>query len=481
MTHIDEIWGRTGRYVLLASLYLSQGLPFGFFTQALPVMLREANVSLAAIGFSTLLSLPWVLKFLWAPLIDRGPPGILARLGYRRGFILPLQLISAAALFAVGWIGDEVLAVVLAAVFFTNLFAATQDIATDGLAVDILRPAERGTGNGIQVAAYRAGMIVGGGALLVAFELLGWRAAFSLMGGLLLVATVPVALLRDRPTPEDARQSSTPPPRHHAPAVAAEATSVGISVGPTTSSARRQSLVLVLHQAKATFVDFAKRPGMGAWIVVLVAAKFGDNLATGMLRPALVDLGYSLGEIGWMVGTIGFATSLGGALAGGALVPKLGGHRAVLLFAGAQALVVSGYFVLFAYDIEDFDLMAIVVALDHWFGGMATAALFARMMDACGRRHSATDFTVQASVVVLATGIGSAFSGILAQALGYTAYFGLGAAASFACVGLMWTAARRTGALFARTDDAAHNDDDDDDDRDRGAANDDDDRLSGGQ
>ncbi|MCA9710059.1 MAG: MFS transporter, partial [Myxococcales bacterium] len=82
---------------LLATLYFSQGLPFGFFTQALPALMRQQGVSLAAIGLSTLLALPWGLKFLWAPLVDRHAH---ARAGARRGWLLPLQLLSAAVLVA---------------------------------------------------------------------------------------------------------------------------------------------------------------------------------------------------------------------------------------------------------------------------------------------------------------------------------------------------------------------------------------------
>ena len=76
---------------LLASLYVCQGLPFGFFTQALPVLLRKQGVSLEAIGLSSLLALPWALKFVWAPLVDRyfwpgvgRRPGLRPRLARRR-------------------------------------------------------------------------------------------------------------------------------------------------------------------------------------------------------------------------------------------------------------------------------------------------------------------------------------------------------------------------------------------------------------
>ncbi len=184
------------------------------------------------------------------------------------------------------------------------------------------------------------------------------------------------------------------------------------------------------------------------WVVVLVVAKLGDNLATGMVRPALVDEGYSFADIGWMVGGVGFAASLAGALIGGSLVRPLGGKRALITFTALQACAVTGYFLVFAGG-GDENAMTTVVAADHLFGGMATAALFTHMMDACGTEHSATDYTVQASIVVAATGAGGAASGFVATALGYSSYFLVGSVASFLCLFAMVFAVRQAAPLFA--------------------------------
>ena len=155
-------WRRLG---LLGTLYLSQGLPFGFFTQALPLIMRKRGMSLESIGLSSLLALPWALKFVWSPYVDR--------YGTRKSWILPLQLLTALTLVGTA-IARDAFAVVLASVLLTNLLCATQDIATDGLAVDMLANEERGLANGVQVAGYRVGMILGGGVLLIFHERLGW-------------------------------------------------------------------------------------------------------------------------------------------------------------------------------------------------------------------------------------------------------------------------------------------------------------------
>ncbi|QRK14200.1 MFS transporter [Archangium violaceum] len=385
---------------LLTSLYLSQGLPFGFFTQALPVLLRKQGLSLPAIGLTHLLALPWALKFLWAPVMDRHGS---ERLGRRRGYILPLQLLSAALLLGLSLPeGTVSVTTLLVAVLLVNLLAATQDVATDGLAVDLLEPEELGWGNGVQVAGYRVGMILGGGLMLILFDALGWRPTLLSLGLLLLVATVPVALFREPPSP--------------------------IPRGEHVGMGRwlRESLLY-----------WVRRPGTGTWLTLLVLFKAGENLATGMLRTFLVDVGLSLSQVGWMLGFVGFTTGLLGALAGGALVNRLGQRRALLVFGVLQAGAVLLY-ALAAHGANSLPVLAVVCGVEHLTSGMATAALFTVMMDICRPEHAASDYTVQASLVVLATGGAAAVSGFSAQTLGYAWHFTL--AAALCAVAVAWVA-----------------------------------------
>jgi predicted MFS family arabinose efflux permease len=141
-----------------------------------------------------------------------------------------------------------------------------------------------------------------------------------------------------------------------------------------------------------------------------------------MLRPFLVDAGLGLVQIGALLGTVGFAAGLVGAVAGGAAVNRLGRRRALLAFAALQALTVAGYAAL-SLAAPDPVALYLLCAAEHLASGMATAALFTVMMDWCRPEASATDFTVQASAVVIATGAASAASGIVAARLGYPTHF----------------------------------------------------------
>lgn len=372
------------KLALLSGLYFSQGLPFGFFTQALPVMLRDRGVSLVEIGLSSLLAIPWGAKFLWAPLVDR--------FGARRAWILPLQAATALVLVGLGLAADEIarsLVPLLVATFACNLLAATQDIATDAWAVELLAGDERGMGNAVQVAAYRVGMIVGGGALLVWIGALGFAYAFYAMAALVLISTVPALVAREAP-----RDRARP-----------------------------------VESAAVEIEHFLARPGAWRLITIVVVYKLGEALGVGMLRPFLKDLGLSLSDVGWLTGTIGFVAGLLGAVAGGAIINRIGRRPALGAFGLFQSLGTAGYAVAALMPGERSILVG-AVALSHFATGTATVSLFTCMMDWSRKQAAATDYTVQASAVVIATGGASALSGVSAQLLGYAGHFAGSAALS---------------------------------------------------
>lgn len=388
---------------LLASLYAAQGLPFGFFTQAIPVQMRAQGASLTLVGLASALAAPWGLKFLWAPVLDRvGSP----TLGHRRGWILAMQAASVLTLLAIAGLAKGPISIpILLLILLVNFFAATQDIATDGLAVTLLAESERGIGNGVQVAAYRVGMIVGGGALLALLGTWGMSWVMLMLAAGLSLATIPVLLFREPP-----REPPVERP--------------GTGILARFRDARMQRFVLVL----ATY-------------------KVGEALANAMLRPYLVDLGLSLKEIGTLLGTIGFGAGLVGALLGGAAVQRLGRTRALVSFGIAQSLAVGAYAYL-ASTTPDLTLLGCVIGAEHIFAGMATAALFTTMMDQCRPGHEGTDYTLMASVVVIASGSAALVSGIVAQRVGYALHFGFAALLSTLSLAPFLLSARRNERLL---------------------------------
>jgi len=381
------------KWLLLISLYFSQGLPFGFFSQALPVLLREDGASLSRVGLSGLLFLPWALKWLWAPWVDAS--------GSRKAWIVPLQLatiFTAMALALVEGNPAEKLFWLKIAIVLCALFAATQDVPTDALAVNLLAPQERGLGNAVQVGAYRLGMVLGGGVLMIVLDRLGWAAAFTGMAVLLALTLLPVLLVREPAKLPVAR-----------------------AVNPLRGVWARLRL-----------------PGMAALLLWLVAYKFGDAMASAMAKPYLVDAGWSKSEIGLWGGIVGSGGGLLGAVLGGLAADRLGRRRALLACGIAQTAAVALY-ALHAQGYGETLLLKSAVVLEHILGGMATVALFTLMMDASDPAHAGTDYTLQASAVVIATGLASAVAGFVGDALGFSALFAISTLLSGAgCALLLW-------------------------------------------
>ena len=369
---------RRHKILLLTGLYLAQGLPYGFFTQALPVLLRDAGLSLKAISATSLLFLPWALKFLWAPLVDHW--------GTRRQWLLPLQSATVVGALLLTQVDlERGFAAVLAAAFLFNLVAACQDVATDGLAVRILEPRERGLANGIQVGAYRIGMILGGGLLLWVFARSGWATMFACMAGLLALTILPVLSLR-----EPARSA------------------------PDASQGTAQLALGWLQRLRV--------PGMGAFVALVCFYKFGDSLVASLIGPFMHDAGLTKEMIALMKGTVGSVASLAGAALGGWYAFRAGRRRALLvcgllqtaslLFYVAAAMGVGGLAMFWAGNVAE-----------HLLGGMATVALFTLMMDASDPDHASTDYTLLACAIVLAMGLANFTGAVIADAAGYLPAF----------------------------------------------------------
>lgn len=390
------------KFGLLASLYLAQGLPFGFFTQALPVLLRERGLSLAAIGATSLLFMPWALKFLWAPLVDHT--------GTRRQWLLSLQLLTLAGAAGLAFVDlDTGLLAIFAALLLFNLLSATQDVATDGLAVRLLSPAQRGLGNGIQVGAYRIGMILGGGLLLWLFAKAGWSVMFLCMAGILALTVLPVLALprREPPVEEAARLSG--------------------------------------HRLLLAWGTRLRQPGMAGFIALICAYKFGDAMASSLVGPFMHDAGLSKEQIALVKGSIGSTMGLAGAALGGWMAWFFGRRHALLTCGLLQTASLLLYLAC-ALDPTDHRLIYAASTAEHLLGGAATVALFTLMMDASEPGHAGTDYTLLACAVVLATGLAALGAGVLGDTLGYAVTFGLSFLLSgLGCLWLVFAVDRGTG------------------------------------
>ena len=416
---------RSRRIQVLGLLSVPSGLPLGFVTNTLQVFLRGAGVSLRTIGLFQVISVPWTLKFLWAPLVDRWA---FRRPDRRRSWVLAMQLALAGALGALAAFTARRLVpgdgsrMVLAAGAATGIaalgllisfFSATQDIALDAYAVEVLAPDEVGPASGLRIMWYRIGMLMGSALAIFASEWIPWPWVFASLGTLFVLFTL---LTLAAPAP------ATPvaPPR-----------SFGAAVWEPLAS-------------------YFARPGAVTVAAFLVLYKFGDNLGLSMVNPFLVDLCFSRAEIGLAVKTVGTVATIAGAGAGAALMTRMGLGRALWVFGLGQAASMLLYAAAAATHAGATDVALCVgaavspvtraatyvaIAGEYAAQGMATSALIALVTRLCDRRYSATQYALLSSLFGLGRWLSGPPSGWLAEQLGYRWFFV--AAALFATPGMV--------------------------------------------
>jgi PAT family beta-lactamase induction signal transducer AmpG len=429
---------RFDRLGILWTLYFVQGLPFGFQATALPVYLRSSGMSLEGIGLATALALPWSLKPLWAPLVDRYGS---ARFGRRKSWILPLQALLAVTCFAAAHLSPtEGLAPLLWLVLTMNLLAATMDIAVDGFAVDVLSPRELGHGNVAQVVGYKAGMLTGGGLLVWASGTIGWSGLFVAMAG--LVAMSLLVTLSWNENAVVARQAAVEP---REPGEAAKRSKQSKRSEESERAERAEPAPLAPHRHMGEILNALRSAltssGAG-WLILFVGTyKLGESMADTMFKPFLVDAGYREAQIGLWVGTWGMLCSIAGSVGGGLLARRVPLLRLVGWCAVARALPVAGEWWLTQVEATPERVLA-VTCFEHLFGGALTTAMFAYMMSRVDRRIGATHYTLLAAVEVWGKLPAAWLSGFIAARASYATLFAVATVLSVAFLALLAPLAR---------------------------------------
>ncbi|MCH8543122.1 MAG: MFS transporter [Alcanivorax sp.] len=391
------MWQHRRLLGVLALFYFAQGLPSGLMAKALPALARDAGMSLPHIGLLSLAALPWALKFIWAPWVDRIGAG---QANHRKRWIIGCQAAAAVVVLGVAMIDPATLfsthlVILIGLLGLLNLCCATQDIAADGLAVRMLTARLRGPGNSIQVAGYKLGMMLGGGALLIWVGMLGWTTTFLLVALLLLLMLWPVSRF-----PEPAAE---------------------------LDPASRQRLDFRAWRREIT--RFWGRPGMFWWMLLLLGYKVGDSFGSRMLKPFLVDSGWTLPQIG----VLDLSVSVVGLLAavvGGLLMMRLARPVALAAFGLLHAAAFVGWAWLAGGgvlggvpgEVLVWQVWALAM-VEQCADAMATVALFTVMMDQCRAYHEGADYTLQASMQLMAVGLFALASGFSAEWLGFSGHF----------------------------------------------------------
>jgi MFS transporter, putative signal transducer len=367
----------------IGGLYIGQSIIGGLTFIALPSVLRERGLPLDQIGLTYLAVLPWALKFVWAPAVERyrlpstGP----AR---SRAIVLATTLVSAVGLVAIGLIGPVAFVPLIAAFVLIAFSASTGDIACDGHAVETLAQAHHGWGNAAQVGGAYLGSALGSGLFLVLVARLDWQLATFAMAGLLLVLALPFLL---SPAP------AAPAKRTHRPAL-------------------KEAL---------------RRPEMRSGVLLAAVYVPAQKWGVAMLGPYLVDSGFDLETIGLVNGLGGLAVGFACALLGGVLVRVLGAHSVLVLALVLQAASLAGLAFAAWRGLPQPLVLALALASASGIMALGFVALYARFMALSDPRQAGVDFTLlqcMDGLVSMAGGIGA---GWVSQHFGYGVCFALAA------------------------------------------------------
>jgi MFS transporter, PAT family, beta-lactamase induction signal transducer AmpG len=398
----------------------SSGLPLALTFATLSFRLAEIGVSRTAIGLFALVGLPYSVKFLWSPLIDRLPiPLLTSHLGRRRGWALAIQPALAVSILALGLV-DPRSAPGLTAGFalIVAFLSASQDIVIDAYRIELLHPEEQGAGAAATQWGYRFGMLAASAGALYAASVGGWRFSYGLMAVLMLVGMVTVWF--------------TPEPGGMAPA----------NELPGTTALRRVAAWL-RGAVLAPFGDMLRRDGALAILAFVILYKFGDALAATMSNPLYVTLGFTKIELANIAKAYGFAASLAGLALGGVVVLRLGIMRA-LLVCGVLQMLSNLMYALQVLAGHNLLALALTIGVENLTGGMGSAAFVAYLSGLCNVAFTATQYALLSSLAAVGRTTLSASGGALADAFGWTPFFLLSTAACLPGLALLlWIMRRR--------------------------------------
>lgn len=403
----------------MAAYGFVSGLPLPLSGFTLRLWLSVGGVSLAAIGLTANIGLAYSLKFLWAPLLDQmAPPGALRRFGRRRGWLLAIQpaLVGASVLLAIS--NPAVLPLAsLAAGALVAFLSASQDIVIDAWRIEAFPARLQGAAMAAYVWGYRIALLITTTGVIAAAGRIGWHAALLCVAPLLATGVI-VTLLA--PEPQGA-------------------------IRPIVAGFAARMRLAVLEP----LAEFLSRPGAVGILTFVAVFKLGEAMAGIMTAPFYRALGFSQNAIA-ATGPFSLVATLAGITLGGWLVARIGVGRALLCTGWAQTIAMAMY-VWLSLSAGDHRVLYGTVATEAFVQGMADAAFITYLSGLCSMQFTATHYALLSSVAALTVHTLGGFSGVLAEALGWTRFYVVCSFAALPAMLLMVRLLRRYPPAEQRT------------------------------
>ncbi|OQY58186.1 MAG: AmpG family muropeptide MFS transporter [Desulfobacteraceae bacterium 4572_88] len=361
----------------------SCGLPLLLTITVLQAWMTEEGIDLTTIGLMSFVGLPYTVKFLWAPFLDRFT---LPFLGRRRGWLLLAQIALAVSIAVLGLSSPARHPWLLAfAAFLVTFFSASQDIVVDAYRREDLRDEELGLGSSLYVNGYRVGMLLASGGGLIMADHMPFSMVYLLMA-LCMVPGILTTLLAREP-----------------------------EITVETPKSMRSAMIDPL-------VEYFNRKNALWMLVFILFYKIGDTMALTMTTPFYLDIGFSKTEIGAVVKLFGFWATVGGGLIGGLIMLRLGVNRSLWIFGFLQAASILG-FVALARIGHSISALSAVIVFENLSGGMGTAAYTAFMASITNKKFTATQYALLTSLMGIPRVMAAAPTGFLAKHFGWEGFF----------------------------------------------------------
>jgi PAT family beta-lactamase induction signal transducer AmpG len=373
---------RTASVILMS---FASGMPLGLVWYAIPDWMRKSGMDIRLVGLLALAEAPWTFKFLWSPLMDRFVP---PRLGRRRGWAAIAQVALLTGILGLAGVGNrpEIPWVVGALTLAIAFAGATQDIAIDAYAVDVLRPDEQAAAVGARTALYRFGMQLAGSLSITLAGHWGWPAVNLFLASLY----VPMLIVTFK-APDPAQ----------------------VAVAPKT----------LKEAIWYPFLGFLSRHRALEILAFVLLYKLADNLVQALQRPFLRDKGYGDFDRGVVLFVIGLVGSIVGASIGGLLTKPLGLGRSLWIFGILQLFANIGHVILAHQPGANRPLMWGIMSFETLASGMGTGAFFVLLMRMTQKRFSATQYALFSSLFGLPRLVCGPIAGFLVHAIGWEAFF----------------------------------------------------------
>jgi MFS transporter, PAT family, beta-lactamase induction signal transducer AmpG len=410
------------RVLILLLLGFSAGLPLMLVFSTLSFWLREAGVDRAAIGYFSWIALAYAFKWVWSPLVDRMSLPLFTRwFGRRRAWMLFAQILLVLAI--LGMSVSDPLKDLDKLVLFALMLAfasATQDIVIDAFRIESAPEKMQAALAAAYQVGYRSAMIVAtAGALTIAawvqpgddsYSLEAWQTAYAIMAALMGVGILTTLFSRE-PVVDTKEADATESVLRQ-------------SLSEKYPKPLAAAMSWVYTASVLPFLDFFKRYGKSAILILLLISSYriSDIVMGIMANVFYVDMGFSKEEIAFISKVYGLIMTLVGAAFGGVLLARYGTIK--ILFLGALLVALTN--LLFAWQAvvgHDVPLLTLVISIDNFSAGIATAAFIAYLSSLTSSGYSATQYALLSSIMLLFPKFIAGFSGEYVDAFGYVNFF----------------------------------------------------------